>query len=63
MNDQKIARIVEQVVARLAADGVSAPALITKRRGPEGRGVHQTVDQDTLNGYRKTGFFAEDVGQ
>lgn len=50
MNDQKIARIVEQVVARLAADGLAggAPAILRGGLGDggvTGRGVHRTVDE------------------
>lgn len=50
MDDAKIARIVEQVVARLAADGVAggkAPAVLRHGQGGGhtlGRGVHPTVD-------------------
>ncbi|MBU0551945.1 aldehyde dehydrogenase EutE [Myxococcota bacterium] len=49
VDDTRISRIVEQVVARLAADGVvgpSAPAILRAPRGEAigGRGVYPTID-------------------
>ncbi|MCA9525863.1 MAG: aldehyde dehydrogenase, partial [Myxococcales bacterium] len=46
MDEQRIARIVEQVVARLAAEGGGAPAALKAGRGEAigGRGVHPDVE-------------------
>ena len=46
MDEQRIARIVEQVVARLATEGGGAPAALKAGRGEAigGRGVHPDVE-------------------
>ncbi len=52
MDDRQIARIVEQVVARLGADTPKGPAVLRHARGSgdvasDGRGVHHSVDAAT----------------
>lgn len=46
MDERRIARIVEQVVSKLASEGMGAPAVLRHARGVAlgGRGVHPTVD-------------------
>jgi acyl-CoA reductase-like NAD-dependent aldehyde dehydrogenase len=46
VDERRIARIVEQVVSKLASEGMGAPAVLRHARGVAlgGRGVHPTVD-------------------